>query len=124
MARPRLTRPTDAELQILAVLWRRGAGTVRDIHEELRKLRRSGYNSTLKLVQIMTDKGYVRRDMSRRPQVYSAVLGEQQTKKQLLRDLADRVFGGSVADLIEHASLLKRGSEEAPRRRATATPAS
>ena len=85
---------------------------MRDVHDSLTKLRGSGYNSTLKLIQIMNDKGYVRRDMSRRPQVYTAVSSESQTKKQLLRDLADRVFDGSNVDLITHAIALKKPSGE------------
>ena len=92
------------------MLWRSGGATVREVHDSLSKMRGSGYNSTLKLIQIMTDKGYVRRDMSRRPQVYTATSSEQQTKKQLLRDLMDRVFDGSNADMITHALLLKRPS--------------
>ena len=85
---------------------------MRDVHESLSKLRGSGYNSTLKLIQIMTDKGYVRRDMSLRPQVYTAVSSESQTKKQLLRDLADRVFDGSNVDMIMHALALRKPSGE------------
>src|SRR5215213_4239910 len=92
VARPRLSRPTDAELQILAVIWSRGGSTVRELYNELKKIRGSGYNSVLKLVQIMHDKGYVRRDDTVRPQIYYAVLTKQGTHRLLLKDLMDRVF--------------------------------
>ena len=108
MARPRLSRPTDAELQILAVIWSRGGSTVRELYNELKKIRGSGYNSVLKLVQIMHDKGYVRRDDTVRPQIYYAVLTKQGTHRLLLKDLMDRVFGGSNADMIKILMQLKK----------------
>ncbi len=103
MARPRYARPTDAELQILAVLWRRGGSTVRETFLELRTVRGSGYNSVLKLMQIMHDKGLVKRDDSRRPQIYSAAWSEQATKQFLIRDLVVRVFDGSSSALVVEA---------------------
>ena len=108
VARPRLSRPTDAELQILAVIWSRGGSTVRELYNELKKIRGSGYNSVLKLVQIMHDKGYVRRDDTVRPQIYYAVLTKQGTHRLLLKDLMDRVFGGSNAEMIKHLLQLKK----------------
>jgi len=112
VARPRYSRPTDAELQILAVLWHRGGSTVRELHNELKKLRGSGYNSTLKLVQIMHEKGYVKRDDSRRPQVYFAVLTRHGTHRLLLKDLMDRVFGGTTAEMISHLLALKKATPQ------------
>jgi predicted transcriptional regulator len=116
VARPRLPRPTDAELQILAVLWESGGATVREIYNVLSPIRGSGYNSVLKLVQIMHDKKYVKRDDSRRPQVYTAAVGEQQTKRLLLKDLLDRVFAGSAEEMVTHIQSLKKGS---PREKAS-----
>ena len=112
MARPRLSRPTDAELQILAVIWSRGGSTVRELYNELKKIRGSGYNSVLKLVQIMHDKGYVRRDDTVRPQIYYAVLTKQGTHRLLLKDLMDRVFGGSNAEMIKHLLQLKKATPQ------------
>ena len=112
VARPRLSRPTDAELQILAVIWSRGGSTVRELYNELKKIRGSGYNSVLKLVQIMHDKGYVRRDDTVRPQIYYAVLTKQGTHRLLLKDLMDRVFGGSNADMIKHLLQLNKATPQ------------
>jgi BlaI family transcriptional regulator, penicillinase repressor len=103
MARPRLNRPTDAELQILAIMWRRGGCTVREVYNELKLIRGSGYNSVLKLMQIMHDKELIRRDDSVRPQVYTAIKGESPTKRHLIKDLIGRVFGGSSSALVLEA---------------------
>jgi predicted transcriptional regulator len=112
VARPRLARPTDAELQILAVLWERGGSTVRELYNELKKIRGSGYNSVLKLVQIMHDKGYVKRDDTVRPQIYYAVLTRHGTHRLLLKDLMDRVFGGSNSEMIGHLLALKKATPQ------------
>ena len=102
MARPQ-PRPTDAELAILRVLWERGASTVRQVHEALADTRETGYTTTLKLMQIMADKGLVTRNESARTHVYSAMAGEEQTQRQLVQDLVDRAFGGSAAQLVMRA---------------------
>jgi predicted transcriptional regulator len=100
-------------LVILQVLWKRDAATVRQIYDELSRTRTSGYNSVLKLIQIMTDKGYVRRrDESERPQVYQATLTEQENRRNMLRDLMERVFGGSAQQLILQALSLKRPTSQ------------
>jgi predicted transcriptional regulator len=96
-------RPTDAELAILGVLWERGPSTVRQVHEALADTRETGYTTTLKLMQIMADKGLVTRNETERTHVYSASAGEAQTQSQLVRDLADRAFGGSAAALVLRA---------------------
>jgi predicted transcriptional regulator len=95
--------PTNGELSILQVLWERGPCTVREVQEELDKARPTGYTTVLKLMQIMTDKGLVRRDESQRTHVYSARLTQEQTQRQLLRDLMDRAFEGSVGNLVMRA---------------------
>lgn len=97
-----LPRPTDAELDILRVLWERGPSTVRHVHEAL-AARETGYTTTLKLMQIMADKGLVTRDESSRTHVYAARVSQETTQKQLLSDLVDRVFGGSAAELVLRA---------------------
>src|SRR4029453_3378720 len=102
MARP-LPRPTDAELSILRVLWERGPATVRQVHEALSDTRDTGYTTTLKLMQIMADKGLVARNEEARTHVYSAIAGQEQTQQQLVKDLADRAFGGSAAALVLRA---------------------
>jgi len=94
-------KPTDAELSILRVLWTRGPSTVRQVAEAMG--RESGYTTVLKLMQIMTEKRLVRRDESARTHVYESVYTEDQTKRQLVTDLLDRVFDGSAAKLVMQA---------------------
>ena len=96
-------RPTDAELSILRVLWRRGPSTVRDVHEELSHENPTGYTTVLKLLQIMTEKGLVVRDEAQRAHVYEARHSEQKTQRQLLADLANRAFDGSATKLAMQA---------------------
>ena len=110
MARPQL-KPTDAELSILRVLWERGPSTVRQVHETLAGTRETGYTTTLKLMQIMADKGLVKRDETARTHVYAAIAGEEQTQQQLVKDLVDRAFGGSAATLVLRALSAKGTSE-------------
>ena len=105
-------RPTDAELAILGVLWTRGASTVRQVHEALADTRDTGYTTTLKLMQIMAEKGLVKRNETARTHVYSAVAGEEQTQHQLVKDLVDRAFGGSAAQLVLRA-LSAEGASDA-----------
>jgi predicted transcriptional regulator len=96
-------RPTDSELAILTILWERGACTVRQVHEALAGTRDTGYTTTLKLMQIMADKGLVTRNESARTHVYAAMASEEQTQQQLVKDLVDRAFGGSAAALVMQA---------------------
>jgi BlaI family transcriptional regulator, penicillinase repressor len=102
MARLR-PRPTDSELAILRILWERGPSTVRQVHEALAETRETGYTTTLKLMQIMADKRLVERDETARTHVYVAAVNEQQTQRQLVKDLVDRAFGGSAAALVLQA---------------------
>ncbi len=96
-------RPTDSELAILRILWDRGPSTVRQVHDALADTRDTGYTTTLKLMQIMADKGLVRRNESARTHVYAAAAPEAHTQRQLVRDLVDRAFGGSAAALVMQA---------------------
>jgi BlaI family transcriptional regulator, penicillinase repressor len=102
-------RPTDAELAILRVLWSRGPSTVRQTHKALADERETTYNTTLKFMQIMLEKGSLHRDDSVRPQVYSAAIPEEQMQQRLTKDFLARVFGGSARKLM--AALV---SEEIP----------
>jgi BlaI family penicillinase repressor len=108
--------PTPAELAILRVLWRRGKSTVRDVQSDLNAGRAedsaAGYTTVLKLMQIMTDKGLVRRDESQRTHVYQASASEEHTQGRLVRDLLDRAFGGSAQKLVLQALSAKRASPE------------
>ena len=111
MPRSALPRPTDGELSILRVLWTAGPATVRDIHAKLQGDGRAvGYTTVLKLLQIMTDKGLVRRDETDRSHVYRAAASEDHTQKQIVRDLLDRAFGGSARKLILHALSTKKAT--------------
>ena len=94
-------KPTDGELAILRVLWARGPCTVRAVHEALGQ--GTGYTTVLKLLQIMTEKGLVRRDEADRAHVYEAAVTEDQTQRHLVDDLLDRAFGGSAERLVLHA---------------------
>ena len=102
--------PTPAELEILGVLWNRGASTVRDVQETLSEQRTTGYTTVLKMLQIMTDKGLVSRDESTRAHVYSARLPADHTQRQLVHDLLDRAFGGKAMKLVMHALSAKKAS--------------
>ena len=110
MARSR-PRPTDAELAILGVLWTRGPSTVRQVHDAL-SARDTGYTTTLKLMQIMADKGLVSRDESARTHVYQARSSRDETQRQLVNDLLDRAFGGSAAALVLQALSAQPTSAE------------
>jgi predicted transcriptional regulator len=112
MSRIPSPRPTDAELAILRVLWDRGPSTVRQVHDVLSSGRPAAYTTSLKLLQIMTEKGLVERDERDRTHVYRARLSEEQTQRQLVRDLADRAFGGSAAKLVLQALASKHASAD------------
>ena len=107
-------RPTDVELSILSVLWRHGPGSVREVLNRYNEGREgaAGYTTVLKMLQIMSDKGLVERDDSRRPQVYRARLSEEQTQQQLLSDLLDKAFGGSAKKLVLQALAGREASEK------------
>ena len=93
-------RPTDAELEILTVLWSRGPSTVREVHEAITRRRPAQYTTTLKLLQIMTEKGLVQRNEQQRAHVYQAARPREWTQRQLAGDLIRRAFGGSAKSLV------------------------
>ncbi len=107
-----LPRPTDGELAILRVLWSRGPSTVREVNTELNRADETGYTTTLKLMQIMAEKGLVARDESQRTHIYKAVLGREQTQRQFVGDLLERVFNGSTQQLVMQALSSRKASAE------------
>lgn len=105
-------RPTNAELEILRVLWRSGPRTVREVQAALRRDPPTGYTTTLKLLQIMAEKGLVDRDESRRSHVYRARVDESQSQRRLVGELMDRAFGGSAQRLVMQALAARPASAE------------
>ena len=108
----KVPRPTDAELAILRILWDRGPCTVRQVHDVLARERPAAYTTALKMLQIMTEKGLVRRDDRDRTHIYESRLTEEQTQRQLVRDLVDRAFGGSASKLVLQALSARRATPE------------
>ena len=96
-------KPTESELEILQILWIKGIATVREVHEELIKGKDIGYTTTLKLMQIMHEKGLVRRDESMRTHVYQPAVNKEKTQKHLLSKMIDSLFGGSSTQLVLQA---------------------
>jgi len=96
-------KPTESELEILQILWEKGDSTVRDVHEILEKTKEAGYTTTLKLMQIMHEKGLVKRDTSSKTHIYSALINQQKTQQQLVNKMIDNVFNGSAARLVMQA---------------------
>ena len=104
-------KPTASELEILHVLWERGPSTVREVHQALSEKRPIGYTSVLKLMQIMTAKGTLRRNEEQRAHVYEAVQPAEKTKRQLALDVLQRVFDGSASQLMMHALADRKASK-------------
>src|ERR1700749_4708180 len=113
MATTKYIKPTESELEILGVLWSRGLASVREVHEELAKTKDVGYTTTLKLMQIMHEKGLVKRDDSMRTHVYHAAVNRENTQKHLLSKMIDSLFGGSPTQLVIQA--LGNGEHKATR---------
>ncbi|RYY55863.1 MAG: BlaI/MecI/CopY family transcriptional regulator [Chitinophagaceae bacterium] len=103
MTATKLIKPTESELEILQILWMRGIATVREVHEELASSKDVGYTTTLKLMQIMNEKGLVKRDDSMRTHVYQAAVNKEKTQKHLLGKMIDSLFGGSSTQLVIQA---------------------
>lgn len=105
-------RPTDSELEILTVLWSRGPSTVRDVHETIVRRKPTQYTTVLKLMQIMADKGLVRRETKQRAHVYEAAMPREWTQRQLAGDLLQRAFEGSAKSLMLGALSARKASRQ------------
>jgi predicted transcriptional regulator len=110
MARKKTLGPTDRELAILGVLWDKGPSSVRDVHEALHQEAETGYTTTLKLMQIMVDKGLLVREDGGRRHIYRPTVSEERTQRELVGDLLDRVFAGSAEKLVLRALSAKKVS--------------
>jgi BlaI family penicillinase repressor len=96
-------RPTESELEILQILWNKGNCTVREVHEVLEKSKDAGYTTTLKLMQIMHEKGLVARDTSSKTHIYRALVNQEKTQQHLVNKMIDNVFNGSAARMVMQA---------------------
>jgi BlaI family transcriptional regulator, penicillinase repressor len=105
-------RPTDAELEILTVLWSRGPSTVREVHESINKRKPAQYSTVLKFMQIMAEKGLVRRNEKQRAHVYEAAQPREWTQQRLAGDLLQRAFGGSAKNLLMGALSARKASKQ------------
>jgi predicted transcriptional regulator len=110
--RPTSSRPTDAELSILRVLWDRGPSTVREVHERLSATQETGYTTVLKFMQIMHEKGLVARDDRNRAHIYVAAVSEEAVQTNLVRSLLERAFKGSAETLVLRALSIKPSTPE------------
>jgi len=105
-------KPTESELEILQVIWKKGECTVREVNEELAKNKDVGYTTTLKLMQIMHDKGLVERNTDAKTHLYKAVISREQAQNTALDKILDTVFKGSTADLVIQALGQHRASKD------------
>jgi BlaI family penicillinase repressor len=112
MKKPKIPKPTESELSILRILWNRGPSTVREIWEQTSPEQKTGYTTVLKLMQIMYEKGLLTRDETERSHVYSARVSEEQTQKQVIGHLLERVFSGSAPKLVMQALAVKKATPE------------
>jgi len=105
-------KPTESELEILRVLWEKGPSTVREVHEILEQSKDAGYTTTLKLMQIMHEKGLLQRDASSKTHIYAAIVSQENTQRQLLDKMIDTVFNGSASQLVLQALGNHKSSKE------------
>ncbi|HEY4207611.1 MAG TPA: BlaI/MecI/CopY family transcriptional regulator [Puia sp.] len=112
MSITRYIKPTESELEILQVLWDKDLASVREVHEELAKYKDVGYTTTLKLMQIMHEKGLVKRDDSFKTHIYQAAVSKEKTQKHLLGKMIDTLFGGSPTELVLQALGNHKASPE------------
>src|SRR5690606_36220232 len=112
MSNAKTIRPTESELEILQTLWAKGLATVREVHEELARTKDVGYTTTLKLMQIMHEKGLVKRDDSMRTHVYQAAVNKEKTQRHMLSKIIDNLFGGSPTQLVIQALGEHKASPE------------
>ncbi|MBW8036363.1 MAG: BlaI/MecI/CopY family transcriptional regulator [Planctomycetes bacterium] len=110
MTRQKTQQPTDRELQILRILWDDSPNTVRHVNEQMNKRQKTGYTTTLKLMQIMTEKRLLIRDDSKFQHTYKPAKSEEKTQKQVVGDLLEKVFSGSAEKLVMRALSAKKVS--------------
>jgi BlaI family transcriptional regulator, penicillinase repressor len=110
MKKSKPPKPTEAELSVLRVLWKRGPSTVREVWEQINARQRAGYTTVLKIMQIMAEKGLVNRDQSQRSHVYEAAFSQEHTQRQVIGHLLDRVFSGSAANLVMQALSTRKAT--------------
>ena len=110
MKKSRLPKPTEAELAVLCVLWQRGPSTVREVWEQIAPTQRIGYTTALKIMQIMFEKGLLKRDERARSHVYAASISQEQTQRQVISHLLERVFSGSAPKLVMQALATKKAT--------------
>ncbi len=111
MTRKKQSGPTEREIEILKILWQRGPSTVRQVNEVMNARQQTGYTTTLKLMQIMVDKGLISRDDSQFKHLFEAAVSEESTQKQLVGNLLERVFSGSTEKLVMRALSAKKISK-------------
>ncbi|HZK64703.1 MAG TPA: BlaI/MecI/CopY family transcriptional regulator [Puia sp.] len=112
MVTTKYIKPTESELEILRILWERNTASVREVHEELSKTKEAGYTTTLKLMQIMHEKGLVGRDDSIKTHIYHPVVSREKTQKHLIGKMITNLFGGSSTELVLHALGNHKASPE------------
>jgi predicted transcriptional regulator len=112
MARRPARGPTEAELEILQALWEKSSATVGQVNEVIGRLRPTGYTTTLKLMQIMTEKGLLVRDDAKRPHLYRPASSKEKTQRKLVKDLLNRAFDGSAAQLVLRALSTQEATPE------------
>ena len=112
MKKSPLPKPTDAELAVLRVLWHLGSSTVREVWEQLNAQQPTGYTTVLKTMQIMLGKSLLERDETDRSHVYRPAIGQEQTQRQMVSHLLDRVFAGSARKLVLQALSMKKASAQ------------
>ena len=112
MAKQSNNQPTDRELQILQILWDNGPSTVRQVNKHMNELEKTGYTTTLKLMQIMVDKNLLDRDDSQFKHIYSTAVNEETTQNQVVGNLVDKLFSGSAEKLVMRALSAKKVSPE------------
>jgi predicted transcriptional regulator len=112
MVKQKILKPTESELEILAILWAKKSATVRDVHEELLHSKDAGYTTTLKLMQIMYEKTLVTRDDTNKTHIYKAGVSREKTQKQFLNKMINSLFSGSSTELVLQALGNKNATEE------------
>jgi len=112
MARTKTTGPTEKELQILSILWKNGACTVREVNKIMNRNENTGYTTTLKQMQMMFEKGLLKRDENSKSHIYSPVQSESFIQEEVLGNILDKIFSGSVGKLVLHALSTKKISQQ------------